>query len=74
MDYHNLSFIDIKNQNIILNKKNTQLNNIIQEYCLKRNIFNPKKPSPNKFVNKLQLRMKVYYKNLYNASNSVNKY
>ena len=70
MDSNNQSTVIIKNKTL----KNIQLNKIIQEYCLKRNVFNPKKPSPNKFVNKLQLRMKVYYKNLYNSSNSVNKY
>ena len=54
--------------------KKSVLDDIMQEYCLKRNQFDPKKPSPNRFVNKLQLRMKVYYKNLYNLSSSTNKY
>ena len=54
--------------------KNSVLDNIMQEYCLKRNQFDPKKPSPNRFVNKLQLRMKVYYRNLYSLSSSPNKY
>ena len=43
--------------------KKTVLDDIIQEYCLKRNRFDPRKPSPNQFVNKLQFRMKEYYKN-----------
>jgi len=50
------------------------LDDILQEYCLKRTQFDPKKPSPNRFVNKLQLRMKVYYKNLYTLSSSPSKY
>ena len=50
------------------------LDDIMQEYCLKRNQFDPKKPSPNRFVNKLELRMKVYYRNLYTLSSSPNKY
>ena len=54
--------------------KNSVLDNIMQEYCLKRNQFDPKKPSPNQFVNKLQLRMKVYYRNLYSLSSSPKKY
>ena len=44
------------------------LNNILQEYCLKRNTFDPNKPSPNKFVKKLHLRMKHYYNNLYKVN------
>ena len=34
---------------------------IFNEYSLKRNNFNPTSTSPNKFVTKLQLRMKLYY-------------
>ena len=60
-----------KNKTVV---KNSVLDNIMQEYCLKRNQFDPKKPSPNRFVNKLQLRMKVYYRNLYSLSSSPNKY
>jgi len=37
---------------------------IYQEYSLKRNNFNPTNKSPNKFVTKLQIRMKLYYENL----------
>jgi len=43
------------------------LDEIQQEYCLKQNHFNPKGPSPNIFVSKLQWRMKTYYKDLYNS-------
>lgn len=57
-------------------KKNNNdiLENIFDEYSLKRNRFNPKKPSPNMFNKKLQHRMKVYYNSLYSTSNSSNKY
>ncbi len=57
------------------NLKNTEiLENIFDEYSLKRNRFNPNKPSPNMFNKKLQHRMKVYYSSLYTNSNSPNKY
>ena len=45
------------------------LDNIIEEYCLKRNSFNPTHPSPNIFIGKLQVRMKQYYNNLYKDIN-----
>jgi len=41
------------------------LNNIMQEYELKQKSFNPNKPSPNKFIKNLEIRMKMYYKDLY---------
>ena len=56
------------------NQKNSTLENILQEYCLKRTQFDPNKPSPNVFVNKLHLRMKVYYKTCSSLSSSPNKY
>ena len=52
-------------------KKDDILDNIIQEYCLKRNQFNPRKSSPDLFNKKLQHRMKLYYNTL---SSSPNKY
>ena len=55
-------------------KNNEILENIFDEYSLKRNRFNPNKPSPNMFNKKLQHRMKVYYNSLYTTSNSSNKY
>ncbi len=55
------------------NSSSNILNDIIQEYCLKRNQFNPNKASPNKFVNKLHMRMKIYYNKLYSVKDS-NKY
>ncbi len=50
------------------------LENIFDEYSLKRNRFNPNKSSPNMFNKKLQHRMKLYYNSLYTNSNSPNKY
>ena len=49
--------------------KDNVLDNIIQEYCLKRNSFNPAHPSPNLFIGKLEFRMKQYYNNLYKTTN-----
>ena len=46
------------------NKKNNNLKEIFNEYSLKRNNFNPSSGSPNKFVNKLELRMKLYYNDI----------
>lgn len=40
------------------------LDNIVKEYCLKRNQFHPAQPSPNLFCNRLELRMKAYYESL----------
>jgi hypothetical protein len=50
-----------------LKKRNNTdlLDNIINEYCLKRNSFHPKNPSPNIFIGKLEIRMKKYYNKLY---------
>jgi hypothetical protein len=50
-------------------KKSDILENIIEEYCLKRNSFNPTHPSPNVFIGKLQVRMRQYYNNLYKDVN-----
>ena len=36
----------------------------LNENSLKRNNFNPSRSSPNKFVNKLELRMKLYYNDI----------
>lgn len=54
------------------NKKSNdkEINELIQEYCLKRGQFNPKKNSPNRFCNKLEFRMKRYYNTLYTLSSS----
>lgn len=45
---------------------NITINNIIKEYSLKRNNFNPNGSSPNKFLVKLEQRMKIYYNDLNN--------
>lgn len=53
------------------NKKNikkTGFNtNIIKEYELKQNNFDPSKKSPNFFIKKLEIRMKRYYTDLYRS-------
>jgi len=66
--------ISIPRRRNVANTKTEQLDNIIQEYCLKRNQFNPRKTSPNMFSKKLQHRMKTYYNTLYTLSSSPNKY
>ena len=48
-------------------QKTQILEDILEEYCLKRNSFNPTHPSPNIFIGKLEYRMKKYYKNLYKS-------
>tara|TARA_Y100001970_G_C14249301_1_gene870604 strand:- start:2050 stop:2256 length:207 start_codon:yes stop_codon:yes gene_type:complete len=48
------------------------LKNILSEYKIKMNSFHPKDDSPNKFVNKLEYRMKHYY-NLYKSKNDITK-
>ena len=62
VEYENKNWRAQNFQDFISIVKKSVLDDIMQEYCLKRNQFDPKKPSPNRFVNKLQLRMKVYYK------------
>ena len=44
---------------------NTLLATIQKEYELKRNSFYPSSISPNLFMGKLELRLKIYYRNLY---------
>ena len=39
----------------------------IIEFYQKENIFNPNKGSPNRFINKLEYRMKQYYNVLYSS-------
>ena len=51
-----------KKMKLSINQKN--IDKIYQEYSLKRNNFNPTDKSPNKFVKKLQIRMKMYYEEL----------
>ena len=49
------------------------LDDIQSEYCLKRNNFDPAGPSPNLFINKLELRMKAYYNSFCKSRNSITK-
>ena len=48
-------------------QKTQILEDILEEYCLKRNSFNPTHPSPNIFIGKLEYRMKKYYNILYKS-------
>ena len=65
------SFSEKKMINTEINRKQKKmtrketLKNIIQEYESKQKSFNPNKPSPNKFIKNLEIRMKMYYKDLY---------
>ena len=45
------------------------MNEIFKEYSLKENLFDPKKSSPNNFQTRLHIRMKQYYKEIYNSFN-----
>lgn len=55
-------------------KNNSRLLDDIQsEYCLKRNNFDPAGPSPNMFINKLELRMKAYYNSFCKSRKSMTK-
>ena len=56
------------NNRIRKSSKRVSLEDIIDEYHLKRGKFNPKTPSPNLFVDKLEKRMLIYYSSLYNSS------
>ena len=61
----------------VVHKKHTHKANILDdiqsEYCLKRNNFDPAGPSPNLFINKLELRMKAYYNSFCRSRNSITK-
>ena len=48
-------------------QKTQILEDILEEYCLKRNSFNPTHPSPNIFIGKLEKKKKKYYNNLYKS-------
>tara|TARA_B100001093_G_scaffold423238_1_gene416071 strand:- start:295 stop:525 length:231 start_codon:yes stop_codon:yes gene_type:complete len=52
---------------------NSIVNKILEEYSLKKIKFNPDSPSPNKFNNRLFLRMKKYYSLLYKEDNDNTK-
>lgn len=53
--------------------KKSKLQEIIGEYSLKKNLMNPNKPSPNKFLKKLEYRMKYYYNDMYNSFKVIKK-
>ncbi len=61
----------------VVRKKTRNASNILDdiqsEYCLKRNNFYPAGPSPNMFINKLELRMKAYYNSFCKSKNSKTK-
>ena len=48
-------------------KKNSLFQDIENEYSIKRCNFNPISPSPNKFIKNLEVRMKMYYRELYRS-------
>lgn len=50
-----------------ISNENTVLTGILKEYKQKQSSFNPNKRSPNLFLNKLELRMKNYYNELYQS-------
>lgn len=52
-----------------MNKDNKEKNHleIENEYSEKRFNFNPISPSPNKFIKNLEVRMRMYYKELYKS-------
>jgi len=58
------SFSKSKRRDYLSDNEQKNFDKIYQEYSLKRNNFNPKDKSPNKFVKKLQLRMRMYYDQL----------
>ena len=50
-------------------KEKTTIQKILEEYELKQNNFNTNKPSPNVFMKKLHIRMRLYYKEQYKLYN-----
>ena len=54
-------------------RKWASMEEIQQEYSLKRNKFNPEPFSPNLFVAKLELRMRAYYTTLYKSRNLIDE-
>ena len=57
---------DNRNESVKTNK-NLIFQEIENEYSIKRCNFNPISPSPNKFIKNLQVRMRMYYKELYRS-------
>jgi len=58
---------EIYNKDISKKKKKKRINEIENEYSEKRIIFNPVSPSPNRFIKNLEVRMRMYYKELYKS-------
>ncbi len=56
-----------KQSNNSNNSNKIIIENILKEYQLKRNNFNPTSKSPNLFALRLQQRMKLYYNSLLNC-------
>ncbi len=72
MDSYRISpSINVVRKKCTRNSKN--IDDIQSEYCLKRNNFDPAGPSPNLFINKLELRMKAYYNSFCKSRNSITK-
>ena len=72
MDSYGISpSINVVRKKCTRNSKN--IDDIQSEYCLKRNNFDPAGPSPNLFINKLELRMKAYYNSFCKSRNSITK-
>jgi hypothetical protein len=57
----------IEYQKNALSKQNNEIVAIHNEYCLKRNQFRTPPASPNLFCQRLEIRMKKYYNDLYNS-------
>lgn len=55
------------NKGFVKKKNNSLIKDIENEYSIKRCNFNPISPSPNKFIKNLEVRMKMYYKELYKS-------
>ena len=55
------------NSKISKNSNKIIIENILKEYQLKRNNFNPTGKSPNLFALRLQQRMRLYYNSLLNC-------
>ena len=49
--------------------KTHTLKEIENLYSLKRKMIDPFSHSPNVFIHKLKIRMRIYYNNLYNSKN-----
>lgn len=62
-----MSFVHKEKKHKKFNKPNSVLKEIEKEYSIKRCNFNPISPSPNKFIKNLEIRMKMYYKEIYKS-------